>query len=213
MNLIDIINKMQLKETKMAGEKTNSRKIQAEATKNKIYKTAIRLMEQKGYSSMKIEDICTKAGVSVGSFYNYFKSKNDILIEIYKRADVYFRETVHPNVVGKSAPENIVDYFVYYARYNEITGVETTKQLFASANKMYISKGRVMQAVLIDVLKRGQESGELTLEFEPEAMTEYLFISARGVCYDWASHDGSYDLQEKMRSYMKMLVQIFVNRQ
>ncbi|MEA5095619.1 TetR/AcrR family transcriptional regulator [Sedimentibacter saalensis] len=193
----------------MAAEKINSRKIQAEATKNKIYKTAIKLMEQKGFNNMKIDDICTKAGVSVGSFYNYFKSKDDILIEIYKRGDVYFEETVRPNVSGKSTVENIIDFFEYYARYNEITGVETTKQLFASANKLYISKGRNMQAVLIDTIKKGQESGEIIKDYGPEGITEYLFIAARGLCYDWASHDGSYNLREGMRKYMKLLVQIF----
>lgn len=196
----------------MAEIKINSRKAQAEATKNKIYNTAIKMMENKGYNSMKIEDICSKAGVSVGSFYNYFKSKNDILIEIYKRADVFFEEIVRPNVEGKSAIENIVVYFDYYAKYNEITGVETTKQLFSSANKMYISKGRVMQAVLIDVIKKGQETGEITAKYTPENITEYLFISARGLCYDWASHDGSYNLRDAMKKYMTLLVEIFVGK-
>ncbi|MEL7606725.1 hypothetical protein SDC9_65474 [bioreactor metagenome] len=193
----------------MAAEKINSRKIQAEATKNKIYKTAIKLMEQKGFNNMKIDDICTKAGVSVGSFYNYFKSKDDILIEIYKRGDVYFEETVRPNVKGKCAVENIIDYFEYYAKYNELTGVETAKQLFASANKLYISKGRNMQAVLTEIIKIGQENDEIIKDYEPEGITEYLFIAARGLCYDWASHDGSYNLREGMRKYMKLLVQIF----
>lgn len=195
--------------TEKAAEKKNSRKIQAEATKNKIYKIAIKLMEQKGFNNMKIDDICSKAGVSVGSFYNYFKSKDDILIEIYKRGDVYFEETVRPNVSGKSAVENIIDYFDYYASYNEYTGVDTTKQLFASANKLYISKGRVMQAVLIDIIIKGQESGEIIKDYAPEGITEYLFIAARGVCYDWVSHDGSYNLREGMQRYMKLLVGIF----
>lgn len=195
--------------TEKASGKINSRKVQAEATKNKIYKTAIKLMEQKGYNSMKIDDICSKAGVSVGSFYNYFKSKEDILIEIYKRGDVYFEEVVRPNVKGKGALENIIDYFDYYARYNEITGVDTTRQLFASANKMYISKGRIMQAVLIDIIIKGQENKEIIKDYSPEEITEYLFIAARGVCYDWASHNGSYSVREKMQIYMKRLVGIF----
>lgn len=189
--------------------KLNSRKVQAEATKNKIYQASIKLMEQKGYSNIKIEDICKKAGVSVGSFYNYYKSKNDILFEIYKRADIYFENTVRPNVLGKNANENIVDYFIYYAKYNEFTGAETVKQLFAPGNKMYITKGRIMQAVLTEVIKRGQESGELIGNIEPEKITEYLFIAARGVCYDWCTHEGSYDLQDFMMKYIRTLIEVF----
>jgi len=193
----------------MATMKLNSRKVQAEATKNKIYQASIKLMEQKGYSNIKIEDICKKAGVSTGSFYNYYKSKNDILFEIYKRADIYFENTVRPNVLGKNADENIVDYFIYYAKYNEFTGAETVKQLFAPGNKMYITKGRNMQAVLNDVIKSGQESGELIGNIKPEEITEYLFIAARGVCYDWCTNEGSYDLQDFMMKYMRTLIEVF----
>ncbi|MDW5300363.1 MAG: TetR/AcrR family transcriptional regulator [Sedimentibacter sp.] len=193
----------------MAAMKSNSRKIQAEATRNKIYQASIKLVEQKGYCSIKIEDICKKAGVSIGSFYNYYKSKNDILIEIYKRADIYFENTVKPNVTEKSAVENMVDYFIYYAKYNEITGVETLKQLFAPGNKMYTTKGRKMQAVLNEIIIKGQESGEIKEDVAPEEITEFLFIAARGVCYDWCAHDGSYDLQEFTKKYMKLLIEIY----
>lgn len=50
--------------------------------------------------------------MSVGSFYNYFNSKNDILIEIYKRADDYFENEISSNM----SPEEICDYLFIAAR-------------------------------------------------------------------------------------------------
>lgn len=193
----------------MEQPKLNSRKIQAEVTKNKIYKSSIKLMEQQGFNNIKIEDICKKAGVSIGSFYNYFKSKNDILIEIYIKADEYFEKTVKNQLEGDNFPDKIVSFFEYYAIYNILTGFETVKQLFGPYNKMYITKGRKMQAVLIDIIEKGQESGQLTNEVSPEEMNDYLFVAARGVCYDWCARDGEYDLKDYMSSYFKRLINLF----
>jgi AcrR family transcriptional regulator len=55
------------------------RQIKANETRDRIYQTALELLETQGYETIRIEDICQKAGVSIGSFYNYFSSKNDIL--------------------------------------------------------------------------------------------------------------------------------------
>ena len=95
----------------MKNEKLTTRQIQALTTKNKIYKIAIELMEKNGYENIKIEDICKKAKVSVGSFYNYFKSKSDILNEIFKRADNYFESEVIDNLKSINSLDKIIEFF------------------------------------------------------------------------------------------------------
>jgi AcrR family transcriptional regulator len=55
-------------------KRITSRQAQAIKTRNKILKTTIDLMQKKGFDNITIETISKKAGVSVGSFYYYFKS-------------------------------------------------------------------------------------------------------------------------------------------
>jgi TetR/AcrR family transcriptional repressor of nem operon len=43
--------------------------------RQKILEAAQRLIEQRGYSSLGVAEICTTAGVPKGSFYYFFKSK------------------------------------------------------------------------------------------------------------------------------------------
>ena len=43
----------------------------------------------------------------------------------------------------------------------------------------------------------------------PEGITDYLFIVGRGVVFDWCLHDGNYDLEEKMVSFMNRIITIF----
>ena len=61
----------------MAKQANTKRQEQARETKNRIYNSAIELMEKEGFDNITIADIREKAGVSVGAFYHYFASKND----------------------------------------------------------------------------------------------------------------------------------------
>lgn len=54
---------------------------QKKADKNRrILEAATTLFRKVGYDSARIEDIADMAGVSVGTFYNYYKNKGDMLM-------------------------------------------------------------------------------------------------------------------------------------
>ena len=52
-----------------------------------ILKTALRLFSQKGYYAASIDDITREAGISKGLIYTYFKSKEEIFLELAQRWD------------------------------------------------------------------------------------------------------------------------------
>lgn len=62
-----------------------SRKEQAVLTKKKIFDTTIYLIRKKGYSKITIREICQAAELSVGTFYLYFLSKDDVLLELFNQ--------------------------------------------------------------------------------------------------------------------------------
>lgn len=163
-------------------------------------------MEKKGLNNITVEEICKAAGVSVGSFYNCFESKNDILNEIYTVADEYFLNVVAKDMKEGSINDRIIRYFCHYAEYNVQRGLEFVKHLYNPRNTMFIKKGRHMQLVLQEVIDEGQRSGNIPSDMTPEEIVEYLFIAIRGVVYDWCLHNGEYDLVEFTRNYVKRLV-------
>ena len=105
-------------------------------------------MDRKGFERLTIAEISKKAGVSVGAFYHYFRSKDDILAEIFRRADDYFLTHVVGDLDQRTIPEQIVRYFDHYAKFNVTSGVEMTQQLFNPKVKLFIQKGRPMQTIL-----------------------------------------------------------------
>jgi AcrR family transcriptional regulator len=190
----------------MPDKSITKRQEQALETKERIYSAAIDLMDRDGFENITIADISKKAGVSVGAFYHYFTSKNDILAEIFHKADEYFSTQVITGLEKESIPEKIVEYFDHYAKFNLSSGVEMTQQLFNPKIKFFIKKDRPMLIFLEDLIQEGQERKEIRADEDPEELSRFLFVMARGIVFEWSLYDGSYDLEATMHKYIERLV-------
>lgn len=79
-------------------------------TKNKIIKTALKLFSEKGYNNTSSNEIATNSGVSIGSFYAYFKDKKQLFLEVFEDYCTYIKKTIYSNI-NKDA-KNLED-FIY----------------------------------------------------------------------------------------------------
>ncbi len=52
-------------------------------TRERLFEIALDLFSEKGVDGTSIRDIVGKAGISAAAFYNHYKSKDDLLQEIY----------------------------------------------------------------------------------------------------------------------------------
>jgi AcrR family transcriptional regulator len=50
--------------------------------KQQILDAALTVLSQKGFDQASIDDIAQAAGIAVGTIYNYYSSKHDILISL-----------------------------------------------------------------------------------------------------------------------------------
>lgn len=188
-----------------------NRQRKALETKERIYQSALELLESDGYENIRIEDVCQKAEVSIGTFYNYFKSKNEILQLIYQKGDDYFENTVSDAIEGLEIEEAVIEFFRYYAKYNINTGLTTLKQLYNPENEFFTKK-RGMQLVLGRLIQKGQDEGQLTEAFSSYEIVCDLFVLARGIVYDYCLKDGQFDLVEKMESYIQRVLKTYKNK-
>ncbi|MBI3997694.1 MAG: TetR/AcrR family transcriptional regulator [Armatimonadetes bacterium] len=84
---------------------TQDRETLSEERRRQILQAAIRVFAQRGYATATIEDVARAAGVSEGTIYNYFRSKEDLLIHIPRHlaAPVFDRLAARFPEVGTSA--------------------------------------------------------------------------------------------------------------
>jgi len=64
---------------------------------------------KKGYSRTSIEDITTEAGISKGSFYTYFKNKDEVLDAIIKQKFAMALEKIEMILEEKLSLENTIE--------------------------------------------------------------------------------------------------------
>lgn len=194
-------------------ESLTSREKQAIATKKRIYKCGVELIKKYGYDNITVKEIAEKANVSIGNYYHYFKSKYDLLVEIFKHGDEFFEAEV-PKILEeyKDCKDILVQYFLVYARLSINDGVEMAKNLYIPTNKMFLTHGRSMQNMLIQILKNEQQKGKIPNTLDCEEITEKLFIVARGVIFDWCLKDGKTDLLAEMEDIISRMVESYIVR-
>ena len=62
-----------------ATQELSKQQLKSKETKDKIFRAAKHILQKKGYDQLSIKNICEEAGVSNGSFYHHFKTKDDLL--------------------------------------------------------------------------------------------------------------------------------------
>jgi TetR/AcrR family transcriptional repressor of nem operon len=56
-------------------------------SKTKLLDAALKVVRSKGFTATRIEDVCAEAGVTKGSFFHHFKSKDDLALAAVARWD------------------------------------------------------------------------------------------------------------------------------
>lgn len=69
--------------------------------KLRVVKIAHKLFIEKGYQATSIQDILDESGISKGTFYNYFSSKNELLVEIFNSTHKKLEKEREALLIGK----------------------------------------------------------------------------------------------------------------
>lgn len=185
-------------------EKKTSRTLQAEKTKNYILDVALQLMKNKSYDDISIQEICENSGVSTGAFYHHFASKAGIVVAAYTRTDEFFQEEVMKGIDFSNIKTAILDYLRQQGLYAQNLGVDIIHNLYKAqmdnASSFFLSSERGLQKGLKLLVQNGLDNGELSSAKNTDQIAEELLIISRGILYNWAVCQGSYDISEKITS-------------
>ena len=158
----------------MAGEK-----------RNLILEAAIKIFAAKGFSQTTVSDIAEAAGIGKGTVYEYFKSKDEILEEVF----LYYMEKLESDILKFNESDSQIDklYFLISSSVQSINELEdlivvvldfwgsafrdSSSRLYGMMKDVYDSFNSLIRQIII----RGQETGEMTKEIDPEYFSMMLF--------------------------------------
>ena len=190
----------------MIQKKLTNRQIQALKTKEKIYDIAIEKFAEKGLEVTSIKEICREAKVSIGSFYNYFENKEDVINETFKRADTNFEQFKERKIEDQEIPDLILEYMDYYINFVLTNDIKFIKVLYNTGNQLFVQGNRPMQEVLKSILRgRRLEVNKYYVE-DTDVLVDMLFMTSRGVIFHWCLKDGDFDLKEMNHKQMEMVL-------
>lgn len=81
--------------------------------KEQILEVSKKLILQKGYSKVSIQDITANLGISKGSFYTYFKSKADMIHEMINHKILLGKEQERKNLVKVKTMEESLQLYLW----------------------------------------------------------------------------------------------------
>ena len=176
-----------------------SRQQQAIATKMRIAEKAMELFKVSGFEGVKIQEICQAAEVSVGAFYHYFESKENIIENAYIEVDKIVAERVD-EMHYDSAYEKILKIFEEASLFVEHLGhvfmADLYRFMLASPSKYTLSRERYPYIVLRQIFEKGVENGEF-INADSIRFTDMCMRIGRGEVLDWCLNEGSYPLAEE----------------
>jgi len=153
--------------------------------KEKVLYTMLRLIAQNGYSGTPMSMVIKKSGVAAGTIYHHFKSKEDILEELYsllkQRMGHALNQDINPT---SSYKENFKKYwtnlYTYFINYPD-----EFRFLEYCGNSPYITekvkeKNKVYYLPVIQFLNEGIEK-EIIKKIDLELLVAMLYGSVVSV--------------------------------
>ncbi len=127
-------------------------------TKNKIFEVAGRLFKEKGFESTTVDEITTKARIGKGTFFNYFPTKEALIMDFAKQKEELVYDLVLKELkTNTSVREKIKNVLVLVAKSNE-KDKELTKLFVFEHMRRYgydERKSTGLNVLLCDLLEKG----------------------------------------------------------
>lgn len=188
----------------------SKQQLKSKETKAKIFRAAKYILQKHGYEALSIKNICEEAGVSNGSFYHHFKTKDDLL-------SYYIEEqpNINPDLldIPKSADEvksAIVYVYLNYVHYCQELGVEFMANYYTPKNQSLnplIRTERPYPIVTVhNYLQKCISAGIISPNQDIEDITTDIRMIVIGNVFEWCLKEGNADFEGNMKrsleSYM-----------
>ncbi|MEJ6949539.1 TetR/AcrR family transcriptional regulator [Natronospora cellulosivora (SeqCode)] len=158
--------------------------------KDQIRKAAIRVISKVGFYNCTTDRIAQEAGVSVGTIYNYFKDKENILSYIFeveqKKLHIYFRKLNKKNIVVPEKIKYLIkEYFDFIYKHRDLFQIlndEINKPVRGLKEEIF-NYGILIHKYIKEILVEGCNKGSIRENIDIDMMAYMMLSSANSVAH------------------------------
>jgi TetR/AcrR family transcriptional regulator, fatty acid metabolism regulator protein len=178
--------------------------------KDRVYRTALRLIGEYGYDGLSVDQLCTEAGISKGSFFQYFPSKSHLLEFSVFMFDDYLAEWVRL-LRAKETAVHARDRLAYL-----FDAVVVNARLFPAEQLFFryvtlaadhsavaiegISIERHLVGYLTEIITRGEATGEIRGDVDVTSTVEFVYATISGLIQ--RQYGGKKSVRSRTREYL-----------
>jgi TetR/AcrR family fatty acid metabolism transcriptional regulator len=169
-----------------------------------ILESAIKVFARTGFYKAKAVDIAGKADVAVGTIYNYFKNKDDILISIFNERIGELNVSIRKAIEDIDHPEQklsiILDSTISVLEQDRELAEVITIELRQSS-KFFSSTAISSVVELLDlitgVVREGQEKSFFRSDIDPRLVALTILGTLENLLHVWVLGDKMPNLKSK----------------
>lgn len=184
-------------------------------TKNRIFEVSGRLFKEKGFENTTVDEIAKEAGIAKGTFFNYFPTKEALLLYFGEQRDELIYNLIE-NEMKRSIPakEKITNLLVRLAESYE-KDRELTKLLIFEYRR-YVgysglrpgednSRSSRIIKILQDLLEEGMKNSEVKGHIEAKKAAEVLTAMYVHSLMMWVNVDGDFSFSNDISGKIDLL--------
>ena len=197
------------------GEEARMPRKNSRNTKGRIIAAAWKLFYEQGFEETTIEDIVYESETSKGSFYHYFKGKDELMGTLANVFDEKYEQLMVEMDPGLDAMEKLI--YVNHELFSMIDGGVSmdllsrllSTQLLARGEKHLLDRSRTYFKVLRQIISEGQRRGELRTDWTVNEVVNAYALWERALLYDWCLCGGEYSLVDYTERVTPMFLESY----
>jgi AcrR family transcriptional regulator len=202
-----------MKGTRREGDREYPLGDRGRRTRDALLQGAWDEFSEKGYRATQVGDIAARAGASVGTFYQYFRGRSDVmsaLVVLLVRGYISDQERSVQIGSGRDSLSSAIGGYLrgyqltaaFQAAWSEATHTDPDLAAVRRTFAAWLIGGVESQ------LRRGQEAGEIRPELDPVVAARALTVMLDSYCYHTFVFDPP-DPPTTIEESMKALVEIW----
>lgn len=174
-------------------KKTGIRAQQAEETRARILKAAIKVFTRDGYSGGRIEQISSEAQSNDRMIYYYFASKEKLFIKVLEHTYEEFNKAESQLRLDVSAPVQALQTLVafiwrYYVEHPEFVAILSIENLHKGKHVRQSGELRRLSGEAVGVLQPIIEAGQARGLFREDIDLKHVYLMIASLCYFYNSN-------------------------
>ena len=187
------------------------KQVKTQETKEKICMAADSILKKRGFAYLTVTNICKVAGVSNGTFFYHFKTKDDLLsYYIFDKFAAYrARNDFDSQIADLPFDRRIICYYSQWTDYMKEVGIEfftsfyNTRNCSLDVRRFDTSRPSTTWNFPRLCLEEAREQGLIREDLSISHISEVLATIVKGVAFDWCLSEGAFSMRQQLEEIMQ----------